>query len=121
MLAEAAGARGVVLDLRSPGYQAIGMPEGIGERTVTLRVPQSSFGGARMGDVIAKRVRGQAARHLLESGERVDDPQALADVLGERWPVELMPPSRRGRRVDAVAVRHRLRAGRAPPWASLAA
>ena len=62
---------------------------------MTLRVPQSRF-GARMGDVVAKRIRGQAARHLLESGEAIDDPQTLADVLGERWPVELAPPARAG-------------------------
>ena len=84
---------GVVLDLRSPGYQATGIPEGLGDRTVTLRVPQSRF-GARMGDVVAKRIRGQAARHLLESDEAIDDQQVLADVLGERWPVELAPPAR---------------------------
>jgi uncharacterized protein len=96
VLADAAGPRGVVLDLRSPGYRATGTPEGMGDRTVTLRVPQSRF-AARMGDVVAKRVRGQAARHLLELGEAVDDPQALADVLGDRWPVELLPPARAGR------------------------
>ena len=95
VLAAAAGSRGVVLDLRSPGYQATGIPDGLGDRTVTLRVPQSRF-GARMGDVVAKRIRGQAARHVLESGEAIDDQQALADVLGERWPVELAPPARAG-------------------------
>ena len=95
VLADAADSRGVVLDLRSPGYQATGMPDGLGDLTVALRVPQSRF-GARMGDVVAKRVRGQAARHLLEAGEAIDDPQALADVLGERWPLELMPPDRAG-------------------------
>lgn len=97
VLAEAAGPRGVVLDLRSPGYREIGMPEGLGERTVTLRVPQGAPGGARIGDVVAKRIRGQAARHLLESGAEPADPDALAEVLADRWPVELAPPSRPGR------------------------
>jgi hypothetical protein len=96
VLAQAAGSRGVVLDLRSPGYQAIGMPAGLGERTVTLRVQQRTFGGGRIGDVVAKRIRGEAARHLLESGVDPDDPDDLATVLGERWPVELEAPPRRG-------------------------
>jgi cytoplasmic iron level regulating protein YaaA (DUF328/UPF0246 family) len=96
VLAEAAGAHGTVLDLRSMAYQAIGMPARLADRTVTLRVRQHAFGGRRIGDVIAKRVRGQAARHLLESGTDADDPDGLAGVLGERWPVELAPPARLG-------------------------
>lgn len=95
-LAKAAGPQGVVLDLRSPGYQAIGMPAGLGDRTVTLRVRQDAADGGRIGDVVAKRVRGQAARHLLESGADADDPDALAAVLAERWPLQLAPPTRPG-------------------------
>jgi hypothetical protein len=97
VLAAAVDADGVVVDLRSPQYRAIGMPAGLGERTVALRVPQSGFGGARIGDVIAKRVRGQVARHLLESDQVPESPGSLADRLGERWPVELVPPERPGR------------------------
>ncbi len=96
VLAGAAGANGVVLDLRSPSYQAIGTPSGLGERTVTLRVAQNTMDGRRMGDVVAKRVRGQAARHVLESGDDPDDPPALADLLAERWPVHLERPTRTG-------------------------
>ncbi len=96
-LAEAAGPHGFVFDLRSPSYQAMGMPAGAGERTVTLRPAKGTFDGGRIGDVVAKRVRGQAARHVLESGVDTDDPDALAGVLGERWPVRLDPPARPAR------------------------
>jgi uncharacterized protein len=95
VLAGATGPRGVVLDLRSPMYQAIGMPTGLGDRTVTVRV-KAADGGRRIGDVVAKRVRGQAARHALESGAEPDDPDALADVLADRWPIQLEEPARPG-------------------------
>ncbi len=97
VLAGTAGPRGIVIDLRSPSYQGIGMPAGLGDRTVALRVDQSAGGGRRIGDVIAKRIRGQAARHLLDSGVDPDDPDALAGLLGERWPVRLDAPALPGR------------------------
>ena len=95
VLAAAAGDRGLVVDLRSPGYQAIGMAQGLGDRTVTLRIEQRTAGG-RIGDVVAKRMRGQAARVLLEEDADPDDPVELAAILGEHWPVRLESPARPG-------------------------
>ena len=91
-LARAAGPHGVVLDLRSPAYQALGKPAGAASRTVTLRVlPESDK--RTIGDVIAKRIRGEVARYLLECESQPGDTDELADVLGQRWPVRLDPPA----------------------------
>jgi uncharacterized protein len=97
LLAGAAGPDGIVVDLRSPSYRSMGTPSGLDHRTVTLRVDQAGAGGRRIGDVIAKRVRGQAARHVLESGADPDDPEELAVLLADRWPVRLDAPARPGR------------------------
>jgi uncharacterized protein len=95
VLAEAAGPRGVILDLRSTSYQAAGMPAGPGDRTVTLKVDGEA---GRPGNVIVKQVRGQAARYLLEAGgDAPRNPVELAGLLGERWPARLAEPERPGR------------------------
>jgi cytoplasmic iron level regulating protein YaaA (DUF328/UPF0246 family) len=96
VLAQAAGPEGVIVDLRSSQYQAIGIPTGAGERLVTLRVDQAS-GGRRVGDVVAKRIRGQAARTLLESDLTPTGPDGLVPVLAEHWPVRLDGPDRAGK------------------------
>jgi uncharacterized protein len=91
VLAAAAGESGVVIDLRSPSIRALGTPWGIRDRIVALRVEGGRY-GRRLGDVIAKRVRGEACRYLFESGEDPPVPEALAGLLDARWPVRLDPP-----------------------------
>ena len=69
------------------------MPNGLDDRLVSLRVEQRGI-GRRIGDVVAKRIRGQAVRLLLESGADPADPGELATILGARWPVWLDAPAR---------------------------
>jgi cytoplasmic iron level regulating protein YaaA (DUF328/UPF0246 family) len=97
LFARLAGRDGVVVDLRPPSFQAMGMPAGLGDRTVGVRVAQTDGVGRRIGDVVAKRIRGEAAHHLLASGSDPANPDGLADLLGDRWPVVLEPPPRPGR------------------------
>ena len=94
VLARAAGDEGLVVDLRSGTFRQIGRPD-LGDRTVALRVQQRTLGG-RIGDVVAKRTRGEAGRFLIEIGADLTEPGELADVLGDRWAVELEPPLRPG-------------------------
>ncbi|HJP72270.1 MAG TPA: peroxide stress protein YaaA [Candidatus Limnocylindria bacterium] len=97
VLRDAAGDRGPILDLRSPAYQAVGRPTGLDAETVTLRIRPAPGGPPHIGDVIAKRVRGEAARQLLFSTAEPEEPLDVADVLAERWPIEIEAPAGRTR------------------------
>ena len=97
ILTDAAARRGPVLDMRSRAYQAVGRPMGLDDQSVTLRIRPSPGGPAHIGDVIAKRVRGEAASHLLSSVANPEDPLDLADLLATRWSLEVDPPAGRNR------------------------
>jgi cytoplasmic iron level regulating protein YaaA (DUF328/UPF0246 family) len=97
ILTDAAARRGPVVDLRSRVYQAVGRPTGLDDQTVTLRIRPSPGGPAHIGDVIAKRVRGAAASHLLASEADPEDPLDIADLLATRWSLEVDPPAARNR------------------------
>jgi hypothetical protein len=97
ILTDAAAPGGPVLDLRSRVYQAVGRPTGLDDETVTLRIRPSPGGPAHVGDVIAKRVRGEAASHLLSSEADPEDPLDIADLLATRWSLEFDPPAGRNR------------------------
>jgi uncharacterized protein len=97
ILTDAAAKRGPVVDLRSRGYQAVGRPTDLDDQTVTLRIRPSPGGPAHIGDVIAKRVRGQAASHLLASEADPENPLDIADLLATRWSIEVDPPAARSR------------------------
>jgi uncharacterized protein len=96
VLAEAAGRRGLVVDCRSSSYQAAGMPAGLGDRTVAVRVLRETAGGRSVVSHMAKHTRGEVARHLLESGADPRRPDGLAEALADRWDVELVSPPRPG-------------------------
>lgn len=97
ILTDAAARRGPVVDLRSQGYQAVGRATGLDDQTVTLRIRPAPGGPAHIGDVIAKRVRGEAAGHLLSSEADPEDPLDIADLLAARWSLEVDPPAGRNR------------------------
>ncbi len=97
VLTDAAGQHGPVLDLRSPVIRAVGRPTGLDDQTVTLRIRPTPGGPVHLGDVIAKRLRGEAASHLLASDGDPEDALDVADLLATRWRLEVDPPAGRNR------------------------
>jgi len=97
ILTDVAARRGPVLDLRSRAYQAVGRPTGLDDQTATLRIRPSPGGPAHIGDVIAKRVRGEVASHLLSSVADPEDSLDIADLLATRWSLEIDAPAGRNR------------------------
>lgn len=82
--------RGLVVDCRSSTYAAAWVPRpAAARRWVAVQVPGATH--------MAKHTRGLVARHLCEAGVDARTPQRLADVLADRFEVELAPPGRTGR------------------------
>jgi uncharacterized protein len=90
VLAAAAGRRGVVVDCRSGPYASAAPLTGeLAGRAVAVRVLREDDGRRTVVSHLAKHTRGEVTRHLLERDADPHTPAALAEVVGERWPVEL--------------------------------
>jgi len=85
------------VDCRSSSYVAMGMPAGLAERTVAVRVLRDDAGRRAVVSHMAKYTRGLVVRHLLESGADPRTPHDLAEALADHWDVELAEPPRAGR------------------------
>jgi len=80
---------GVVVDCRSSTYAAAWSPTGpVAERWVRIQVPGATHN--------AKHTRGLVTRHLAVAGASPHTPQALRDVVGDGFAVELREPKRVG-------------------------
>lgn len=89
VLTGAAG-RGVVVDARSTAYAAAGAIEGdAAARWAALTVPGASH--------LAKHTRGLAVRHLCQAGVAARSVPEVAEVLAERFAVEVHEPERAGK------------------------
>jgi cytoplasmic iron level regulating protein YaaA (DUF328/UPF0246 family) len=87
---DALAERNLVVDCRSSTYAAAWVPRrAAAARWVTIEVPGATH--------MAKHTRGLVARHLCEAGVDTRNPVRLADVLAERFDIELARPARPGR------------------------
>lgn len=89
VLPDAAG-RGCIVDCRSAAYVSAWTPRSdLSDRWAAITVPGASH--------MAKHTRGLVARHLLEAGVHPRSAPVLAEVLRDRFDVDLTPPPRPGR------------------------
>jgi len=95
-LGEAAEGR-LVMDCRSATYVAAWRPSGDSTRArVQVAVVEERDGERRAVSHMAKKTRGDVARHLLVSGARPRSPADLANAVRELYACELTPPERAG-------------------------
>ena len=97
-LCDAAASRGPIVDLRWPSYQGGGDARRTGSADGHRAGRSRRRRSGRVPDDPAKRTRGALARHLLEADADPRGPEDLAPILGDRWSVELTPPSASGER-----------------------
>ena len=87
----------LIVDCRSATYVAAWRPSReSGATRVQLAVVEDIDGVRRVVSHMAKKTRGEVARHLLVSGARPRTPAELADAVGARFSCELEPPERPG-------------------------
>ena len=87
----------LIVDCRSATYVAAWRPR---RESATARVQVSVVeerdGVRRVVSHMAKKTRGEVARHLLVSGSRPSTPAELADAVAEAFTCELVRPERVG-------------------------
>jgi cytoplasmic iron level regulating protein YaaA (DUF328/UPF0246 family) len=94
VLGEASRGR-LVVDCRSATYVAAWRPtKDSGVARVQVAVVEERDGARRVVSHMAKKTRGEVARHLLVSGARPRTPAELADAVGEVCACELTQPER---------------------------
>ena len=98
----------VILDCRSATYTAAWRPSPeAATRAVHLAVVEEHDGVRRVVSHMAKKTRGEVARHLLLSAARPRTPAELAAAVAERFTCELTPPQRAGAPFELTVVQRR--------------
>ena len=72
-----------------------------------VSVVEEHDGVRRVVSHMAKKTRGEVARHLLASGARPRSPAELAVAVAERFGCELAPPARPGAPWQLTVVQRR--------------
>jgi cytoplasmic iron level regulating protein YaaA (DUF328/UPF0246 family) len=98
------GTRGLVVDLRSGGYAALGpMPEPAVDRVATVRVLQERDGRRSVVSHFNKATKGRVVRALLESRGEPRTPAELVIALRDLgFRVEPWAASRKGHPIDII-------------------
>ncbi len=102
---DAAAAGRVLLDCRSATYRAAWRPSReLASGWVHVNVVEERDGVRRAVSHMAKKTRGEVARHLLISGARPRDAAGLAAAVAECFACELVPPNRAGAPFELTVV-----------------
>ena len=96
----------VIVDCRSATYQTAWRPRPqAAGRAVHVSVVEERDGVRRVVSHMAKKTRGEVARHLLVSGVRARTPADVAAAVSERFACELAPPGKSGGVHELTVVR----------------